>query len=71
MYGFPQATSPFCRGMFCGAHLARYSEVVESLYRVIRPHIFKEYKLNRFDVGNRMQEHKQDIPVSRFGIAKK
>ena len=71
MYGFPEDTSPFCRGMFCGAHLAKYSEVVEGIYRILRSSLYKNYSLSRFDVGKWIQENKQDIPVSWFGIAKK
>jgi hypothetical protein len=66
MYGFPRETSPFCRGKFCGANQARYSELVESLYRVIRPYILSDYTVNRSDISTRVEEQQPSLSIEQL-----
>lgn len=68
MYGFPRDTSPYCPGKFCGESTARFTEVVESLYRIVRGTVYDHYQINRTDVSTWIASRDITIPVSRQPI---
>jgi ubiquitin C-terminal hydrolase len=62
MYGFP-LTSPYCPGQFCGSSTARYAEVIESVYRLVRTQVYASYQAPWNEIAQRKQENISTIPV--------
>lgn len=44
----------FCPGKFCGNAIARYDELVESIYRLIRPQVLSTYTADRKSINQRV-----------------
>lgn len=54
MKWYPLQTSLFCPGKFCGSTIARYDEMVESIYRLLSPNIFPTYTADRQAITQRV-----------------
>lgn len=70
MKGYPLQTSLFCPGKFCGSALARYDELVESLYRLVRPSVLKNYTADRSKIGQRVSASGIDLSLPELTVLK-
>ncbi len=70
MQGYPLQTSLFCPGKFCGATLARYDELVESLYRLVRPQVLQNYTANRQEISKRVSASGIQLSIPELTVLK-